>query len=198
MLIDGFATMVAGFAMAFISGAQSAPCSSSPVTMDVATAADVQGLTANMTCTGEGVFDVTWYGSLGIEQTLVVSGQKSVHITGSSNLSTSTANPDPNEPDAIINGGKTTRIFLVSNGSTLTLNNLVVNGGYSEESGGGVAVLSSASLNVSGCAFTNNRAATSGGEAVICVAENLRPKRRKIHVYPSVTAPRPLSLLDVT
>lgn len=167
MLFNGFAKLVAGFAIAFISGAQSAPCSSSPVHVDVATTADVQGLTANMTCTGEGVFDVTWYGSLEIEQTIVVSDQKSVTVTGSSYLSTSTAEPDANEPDAIINAVNSSRIFLVSNGSTLTLNNLVLNGGYSEESGGGVAVLTYAFLNVSGCVFTNNQAATTGGEAVI-------------------------------
>ncbi|MEP4805239.1 MAG: hypothetical protein ABJZ69_12580, partial [Hyphomicrobiales bacterium] len=67
------ATVVFGLAISFISGANSAPCSSSPIEVDVSTVADVQRLIANMTCVGGGVFDVTWYGSLQIEQTIEVS-----------------------------------------------------------------------------------------------------------------------------
>ena len=160
------ATKVAGWAMLYISGAETAPCSSDPVAVNVNSTSGVQGLINEINCTGEGFFDVTWYGTVQIEQTIVVSDQKSVTITGSNSPTASTGESDPDEPVATIDGGNTTRLFDVSDGSILTLNILVLNGGYSEGDGGGVTV-SSGSLNVFGCAFANNQALSNGGEVTI-------------------------------
>ena len=71
-----------------------------------------------------------------------MSNQKRVHITGCG-FPTIRAEPRDNEllsafPDA----GTTSGIFLVSNQSTLSINALVLEGGYAED-GGGVAVLAS-------------------------------------------------------
>ena len=149
--------------MLYISGAETAPCSSDPVAVNVNSTSGVQGLINEINCTGEGFFDVTWYDSVQIEQAIVVPAQKSVTITGSNSPTASTGESEPNEPVATIDGGNTTRLFRVSDGSILTLNNLVLNGGYSESNGGGVTV-SSGSLNVFGCAFANNQALSFGGE----------------------------------
>ena len=163
MRVGNLATKVAGWAMLYISGAETAPCSSDPVAVNVNSTSGVQGLINEINCTGEGFFDVTWYGTVQIEQTIVVSDQKSVTITGSNSPTASTGESDPDEPVATIDGGNTTELFWVSDGSILTLNNLVLNGGYSESNGGGVTV-SSGSLNVFGCAFANNQALSFGGE----------------------------------
>ena len=165
MRVGNFATKVAGWAMLYISGAETAPCSSDPVAVNVNSTSGVQGL-INEISTGEGFFDVTWYDSVQIEQAIVVPAQKSVTITGSNSPTASTGESEPNEPVATIDGGNTTGLFRVSDGSILTLNNVVLNGGYSEDNGGAVTV-SFGSLNVFGCAFANNQALSNGGEVTI-------------------------------
>ena len=160
------ATTAAGWAMLHISGAETAPCSYHPVAVNVNSTSGVQGLINEINCTGEGVFDVTWYDTVQIEQTIAVSDQKSVTVTGSNSPTASTGESDPDEPVATIDGGNTTGLFRVSDGSILTLNNVVLNGGYSEDNGGAVTV-SFGSLNVFGCAFANNQALLYGGEVTI-------------------------------
>ncbi|CAM9993555.1 unnamed protein product, partial [Laminaria digitata] len=68
------------------------------------------------------------------------------------------------ENGTIINAGIGLSMFLVVDESTLTLNNITLDGGSSEY-GGAVSVRSSSTLNVFGCTFTNNQAST-GGEAI--------------------------------
>ncbi|CAN0517252.1 unnamed protein product, partial [Laminaria digitata] len=63
---------------------------------------------------------------------------------------------------AVADAGKITGIFSVSDGSTLNLNHLVLDGG-NEEEGAAVAVRESSSLHLFSCVFVNN-AASAGGE----------------------------------
>ena len=102
MRVGNLATKVVGWAMLYISGAETAPCSSDPVAVNVNSTSGVQGLINEINCTGEGFFDVTWYGTVQIEQTIVVSDQKSVTITGSNSPTASTGESDPDEPVATI------------------------------------------------------------------------------------------------
>ncbi|CAM9295694.1 unnamed protein product, partial [Laminaria digitata] len=68
--------------------------------------------------------------------------------------------------NAVIDGGNSPGLFLVSNGSTLTLNDLVLEGGDAGI-GGAISVADSSSLRVSNSYFTNNRASKAGGETMI-------------------------------
>lgn len=58
--------------------------------------------------------------------------------------------------------GGTSGMFLVSNGSTLTVKHIALDGGYSEGGGGAVAALSSSYLRVFGCVFSSNVASVGG------------------------------------
>ena len=65
----------------FLSGAESAGCSSTH--MDVrSAAADAQFLVDALKCTGSGEFNVTWHGSVPLKQTLNVTEGISVTVTG--------------------------------------------------------------------------------------------------------------------
>lgn len=121
--------------------------------MDVATTGDLQKFTDAINCTGPGVFSVTWYRSLLIEQTIEVSNQKNVTITGSGLQTIRGASGENNDVG--------TGIFSVSSGSSLRLNHLVLEGGSSDH-GGAVVVHSSSYLHVVDCIFTNNKASRGG------------------------------------
>ncbi|CAN0453186.1 unnamed protein product, partial [Laminaria digitata] len=62
----------------------------------------------------------------------------------------------------VIDAGSTTGIFSVSNASTLTLKNMMLQGGVSDN-GAAVDARSFSSVHVVCCAFSNNNA-TTGGE----------------------------------
>ena len=146
-----------------ISGEEITACLPGTISVNVTTNDDMHRLTDAMNCTGQGVFNVTLYSSVQVNRRIEVSNQKRVHITVSG-FPTIRAEPRDNEllsafPDA----GTTSGIFLVSNQSTLSINALVLEGGYAED-GGGVAVLASSSLHAFACTFKNNSAA-AGGES---------------------------------
>lgn len=163
MILDAPAMLVAGLAMSFIAGAEAVPCASGTVVINVTSLADVRHLTDAMGCTGEGVFDITWYNSLEIEERIEVSDQTSVTITGFG-FPTIRAGLTDNDDNAgvVIDLKSTTGIFSVQNGSSLILEQLKLDGGRSKH-GGAVVVTSSSSLYVYDCAFANNNA-TTGGE----------------------------------
>lgn len=140
-----------------ISGAETAVCSSrNTVAMDVATQDSLHKFTEAINCTGPGSFNITWHSSLVIGRTIEVSNQKNVSISGSGFHTIRGPQEDGNDTG--------TGIFAVSNGSSLLLNHLVLEGGSSED-GGAVVVLSSSYLHVTDCIFTNNTA-SRGGEQV--------------------------------
>lgn len=151
------AVMTAIVALSFMPPTASAPCSAGTIAMDVVSAADLQNMANTINCTGEGTFDVTWIGSLQLEQRIELSDNKELTITGSSLLSTVL-------PEAVIDARNTTGIISVSDGSTLNLVNLVLKGGNSEK-GGAVDVRSSSALYVTDCFITSNNA-SRGGEVL--------------------------------
>lgn len=159
--------LVAGLAIFFIPGTETASCpSDTVVAMNVTSSADVLNLTGAINCTGEGVFNVTWYNSLHIDQIIEVSHGKKVTVTG---FGFPTIRPginyDGDDTGAADDLGSTTGIFSVSNDSGLILKQLVLEGGFSEE-GGAVGVTSSSSLYVYDCGFGNNNASTGGKNTV--------------------------------
>ena len=155
-MILGVLVLVVGMlSYSFMSGAEAAACSAGAISMNVTTAAELQNMIDTINCTGEGFFHATWTGSLQLGQRIELSDSKTLTITGSRPVLT-------NLPSAVIDAGGTTGIFGVSNGSTLTLDNLVLQGGASEN-GAAVDVRSFSSVHVSGCVFVNNNS-TTGGE----------------------------------
>lgn len=166
------AMMMVGFAISFILGTESALCPSSTVTIDVTSAADVQNLTDVLACTGEGAFDIVWYPSVTIGQEIEVSSGKNVAITG-------VGLPSIRGADADAEVGSGTGMFSVSNGSTLTLNHLVLEGGNAEH-GGAVNLISSSFLFVLSCAFANN-SAENGGETTSLQCKQPQQSPIKVH-----------------
>lgn len=169
MRLDVLSIAVVGLGILFLSGAGSAPCPSGTVNINVSTTNDLQNLVDSLQCTGEGVFNVTWVGSLQIDSPFEVSNGTSLTVTGHEPSSSSQDSSSSTSLDgynfgsgAVINGGGTSGLFSVSNGSALYLNKLVLAGGDAEE-GGAVAVRFSSSVNVFGCALINNNA-IEGGE----------------------------------
>lgn len=156
--------MVVGLAVSFLFGADSAPCRSSTVQVNVTSIADLQNLTDALACSGKGAFDVTWYSSLKINQSIQVSDSKDVVVTGMGFPSIGGPLPDDTDDGVIADDGAGGSIFSVWNGSSLRLIDLVVEGGNAEN-GGAANLHSFSSLSVLGCTFSNN-AASNGGETI--------------------------------
>ena len=185
----GVVVVLAGWTSSFISGAELVACPSETVSMDLTTTADIQSLTDAMNCSGEGFFNATLYNSVQIQQRIEVSDQKTVTITGEGlpTISAATLDDalDSAESSAVTDVGNSIGIFLVSGGSTLTVNALVLEGGRSED-GGAVVVLSSSSMHVFDCTFKNNNA-TTGGDTLhgrlTLLLEELLPKTVEHQCY---------------
>lgn len=158
--------MLAGSTLAFVSGAETDPCLAGTIDINITEADDLTRLSDVLNCTGSGTFNVTWLGSLDLPQVIEVSNSKVVTVTGSGFPTIRGALNDNDYAAGVeTDAGSTRGMFSVSDGSTLSLYALVLDGGQSEN-GGAVAVLSSSFLRVSGCTFKNNNAST-GGETVV-------------------------------
>lgn len=161
MVFNVVSMAVAGLFMSSVIGAEPAPCPSSTVVVNVTSTTDVDNLMDALACTGDGVFNITWYLSATIEETIQVSNNKSVTVTGTGDSRSHGELGEDNRAGSIIEAGGGTGIFAVSNGSTLHLNHLVLDGGNAEN-GGAVELLTASSLFVFGCTFTNNNASYGG------------------------------------
>lgn len=154
------AIIVAGMAIVLVRGGQPAPCPPDTVTVDAISSTGAKDLTDALNCTGPGVVHVAVHGRLQIEQRIEISDQKNVVIKGSAD------NALDSMIDAYsyaeIDAGHKSGIFLVSNGSTLSISQLILKGGYSQN-GGAVDVISSSFLYVVNSTFMNNRASSAGG-----------------------------------
>ena len=157
MLPVALAVLASGLTTCFMSGAESAPCHPFTVDLNVTFTADIQKLSEELDCVGEGIFNVTWYSSLTIDDVIEVSDAKHVTVTGD-------ALGDDNAAGPTIDGGRTTGIFSVSDRSTLRLNNMVLQAGNAQN-GGAVTVLSSSDLFIFDCTFKRNNA-SNGGETL--------------------------------
>ena len=162
-MIAPLALSLAGLTSFLASGAESAPCPSGTIGLNVTSEADIHKLTQVFNCTGQGSFNVKWYSSVTLAQRIDISSMKNVTITGSGfptirgGLGT-----DENDRGEGVDPDKGTAIFSVSNGSTLRLSHLVLTGGQAEN-GGAVYLVSSSTLFVFGCTFANNNASNGGG-----------------------------------
>lgn len=136
--------------------------------MDVTSTADVETLVESLSCTGAGVFNITWHGTVIVQQM--------INVTGGSDLTITQAQPDfsgstgdGSDGGAVVEAGTSTGLFLVSGGSTLTLVDLELTGGNAYKGGAVWAVstgaldMDSSRLTAVGCTFTANTA-TVGGE----------------------------------
>lgn len=145
----------------------SAPCAASVTEMDVASTADVETLTEALTCTGGGIFNVTWHGTVTVPQMINVTGGS--HLTvAQARLDSPSSTGEGLDENAVIEAGTSSSLFLVSGGSVLTLVNLELRGGSSFK-GGAVAAVSDSALELDsnrltavGCTFTANTATVGG------------------------------------
>lgn len=164
MIFDGKVVIMAGIAFSSVRGAHPAPCPPDVIAMSLRSPGDVQALTDAMDCTGPGVFDVTLHGRVQLKDIIDVSGHKNVTVTGSVDNSRDGTSDACFYAD--IDDGNTTGLFSVSNGSSLSVINLGLEGGFSAD-GGAVSVTSSSFLYAFDCNFTHNTASSAGGEQMI-------------------------------
>lgn len=161
MVFHGMAMIMAGIAFSSVRGAQPAPCPSDTMAINVTSHGGIQALTDALNCTGAGMFDVTLHGHLQLKKIIDVSDQKNVTITGFVD------NARDGTSDAClyadIDDGNGTGLISVSNGSTLSIHNLLLKGGFSTD-GGAVSVTAASHLYVFDCQFINNTASSAGGE----------------------------------
>lgn len=158
---------VAVLSFFFMLGAHAGPCPSGTVDFHVITTADVPHLADLIDCSGEGSFNITWHGTLPVHQIIEVSNHKNVTVTGLGFPTIHSGIYDKDDAGDDIGPATTAGIFSVVNGSTLSLNEVVFEGGSSDE-GGAVAVHSFSSLYVVDCDFTNNSASNGGETATYC------------------------------
>lgn len=161
LLFHFLAVLAASHCLLFTAGAMPAPCSGGTVALTVTTPAELQSMLSVMNCTGKGTFDVVWTGTVPLLQVIEVSQTKQLTVTGSSG-----ALADPLSD--VMDAGRATGIFRVSNGSTLILNSMVLDGGTSLE-GAAIDARDHSFVRVVGCTFTNNNA-TDGGEKLVGTA----------------------------
>lgn len=199
MLFDAMAMILAAAAISLVPGARAAPCPKGTVSVNLTSSGDMQGLIDAMNCSGAGVYDVTVHGRLQIGEILKVSERKNVTVTGyvgtamGSASDTDSALGSTSDSYAVLDAGNKTGMFLVSEGSTLTINKLILEGGFSED-GAAIAVTSSSTLKVFDCDFTNNTASMSGGENIISSIHIIKvfietdDRNRRLLLFPSQIA----------
>lgn len=162
-MIGDLTRMAAGLTLiCFAPAAEPAQCPSAIIAASVTSIADVHNLADALNCTGPGDFDVTWNSDLQLDRSIDVSNMKTVTVTGSGFPTIRGALGKDIAPGAIGDAGLGTGIFSVSNGSTLHLNNVALEGGGAIK-GGAISVIHSSSLFVSGCSFTSSNG-IQGGE----------------------------------
>ena len=182
----GILVVIAGWTTRVVSSEEIAACPSRTFSANLTTTADMQNLADAMNRGGRGVFNVTLYGSVQILKRIDVSNQKIVHITGFGFPAIRAAGGGNSSID---DAGNTTGIFVVSGGSSLTVNAVALEGGYSED-GGAVAVLSSSSFHASGCAFRNNIAAI-GGDTFFGHTKHVTQENNEFQYYHTPISTKP-------
>lgn len=127
-------------------GAQSVLCSVDSQQWVVEYTADAQRLAEAANCTG-GTFEVVWTSDVVVEQTIYVVDGTVLNVTGVGS-------------NAVMDGGGTTQLFVVSNAS-LQLSNMNITNGYADR--GGAIDASRSSLTFDWTAFVGNNARFNGG-----------------------------------
>lgn len=164
MIFDGMALIVAGLVISLVRGEQPTPCPSDTVTVELTSTSGVKPLTDAMNCRGAGTFNVTLYGRIQIDQIIEISHQKYVTLAAPVEKALDSSSDD--YLYAEMDAAHQTGIFSVTNGSTLSISNLIIARGRSMD-GGAVVLTSSSFLHVFDCNFTNNTASSAGGEQTL-------------------------------
>lgn len=190
------AMVLYGATIFFASGAEAFLCQSSTVDLKVTSTADVNNLYRALDCAGAGSFSIMWHASLMIDRTIEVSGTKDVTITGAGFPSIRGVLFKGDNAGAMVDYRRGPGIFSVTNGSTLHLNNLALEGAVAQH-GGAVGVYYSSSVFVFGCTFGSNRA-SMGGEAACLWYETARrePTGRRHQLHSSPSCPPNISQLE--
>ena len=117
---------------------------------------NAQALLEALNCSG-GVFNVTWAGSVALNETIYVVNGTVLNINGIGSMST-------------IAGAGKTRIFTVVNAS-LNIDNVIMTGGYATS--GGAIGASASSLTVKRVNFTANHVSIFGGALFLSGGSNV-------------------------
>lgn len=151
---------------------KSAVCDPQSVSLEVDDVQGVQDLALALGCSG-GNFDVTWIGSIDLEQALVVNDGTSLTISGDTTTTTTTATTSNSSSasslsTAIADGTRVGGpLFIVSGlASVLRLRDITVTGG-SGVTGGAVLASNGAVVDVADCSFSENYASSNGGNVSI-------------------------------
>lgn len=159
-------------------GAVSVPCPSGTVGFNVNSTTDVQTFTDQLNCTGEGVFHITWFANLTLHRTIEFSNMKDVTITGSG-FPVIRGGLGYYNAGRAVGSDRAFGMFALSNGSTLRLNNVVLEEGNADN-GGAVVLLANSSLFSYGCTFTGNSAANGGESTFFTLAWTKSKKTNNI------------------
>ena len=191
-LKQAFETAVVAASFIF-SGAESAKCVNAA--MDVVSTADAEALEETLKCTGGGEFNVAWYGRVTIQRAFEVAGGISLNVTG--NYDSGLSIDDVRRTATIVGDRMNLRtgMFLVSGASSLTLNNLVLQGGYSDTPYRAGAVEAQGTgdgkqtVNVFDCQFEDNTGLIAG----VCRWRTIHFIAKSYVVYAFDPHPRPFS-----
>lgn len=142
--------IIAAFVACLISGtAEAADSSKEVVSFVVATSADADDLADDLVNSGSVHIAVNWHGRVKLTRTLALENNSTLEIIGSE--------------EAVIDGGGTMSLLTVSGGATLNLNNIALEKGWTDSSGGAIFAYES-SVAVHDCRFSGNIATNGGGE----------------------------------
>ena len=131
----------------------SAPCDEGVINVYVSTLQAASDLRDMLTCSGQGVFYAEWTGEVNIgdlSEGFTVQSGSSLHVTGTGG-------------GAVIDGGNGVRLFTLTGGSQLYLNEVSLQNGRHIE-GGAVHATDSSLLVATDCSFLSNTVDFGGGE----------------------------------
>ena len=151
VLLMALIVVVLAWAVGSIIEVGGVSCSPENISLTINDEDGVLDLASALDCS-DGTFTITWVGSLAIPQTLAVTDGTSLTINGEG-------------AGSALDGRGVTGplIFVDGSSSALTLRNLGVKRG-SGTVGGAISALTSASVNIVNCTFSENYASQGGGE----------------------------------
>lgn len=155
--------------MGLIFAAESPKCPANSTEIIVKTPADAYALASALNCTGSSSFVVTWVGNVIVTRSIIVSGGSSLAVTGSGWMSSAVGYQTSSEASSIIDGGDAIGICIVHEGSTISLQDIVIQQGIATN-GGAIAARSSIlssrenTITITNCLFLRNNGNFVGGE----------------------------------
>lgn len=186
-----FAVAFVALTVIFPSGARSADCSITTLRVNVTSAEEVLNLVDELNCTGAGNFDVYWSGSIVISQSFNLPNGGSLSITGASRISALEDGSSVDEAFVdVIDANDVTGMFVLTGGSTLSCNNLVLTRGRRDLANGGAINADSVNvtmeniIGLSDCKFLDNHAFGRGGEKHAFISGTVLPPTDLVNSRP--------------